>query len=397
MPGRRTRYPFSASPCGINVGVSSRHLVLVGGGHAHLTAIAMADRYRRLGHQVTLVSPGPYHYYSGMGPGLLSGIYRPQDIRFHVKRLAEDRGGEFIEGRVTRVDPDARILYLANGDRLSYDVVSFNTGSDIVAGGITAEPEDNVFPVKPISNLLEGQRYILGLLKGRKPVILIIGGGPAGLEIAGNAWRLVHDQGSTADIRLLAGHRLLSHFPDKVRRIAKSSLEGRGIEVVEGARAVKAQGGEVALADGRMFPYDVLFLALGVRPSGIFRNSGLPTAENGGLIVNSYLQSDLHPNIFGGGDCIEFKERRLDKVGVYAVRENQILYKNLMTALNGGPMKKFSPQKTYLLIFNLGDGQGIFCRKKWVWNGRLAFTLKDYIDRKFMRRFQLSGELTDSE
>jgi NADH dehydrogenase FAD-containing subunit len=379
------------------VDVLGKHLLLVGGGHAHLTAISMTDRYIRRGHRVTLVSPGPYHYYSGMGPGLLSGTYRPQDIRFHVKRLVENRGGEFIEGRVTRVDPDARVLYLANGDELSYDVVSFNTGSDIVSSRITVELEGNVFPVKPISNLLDGQKRILGLLEGRKPSILIIGGGPAGLEIAGNAGRLVHDRESSADIRLLAGYRLLSNSPAKVRRIAKSSLENRGIEVVEGSRAVKAQGGEVTLADGRIFRYDVLFLALGVGPSAIFRNSGMPTAENGGLIVNSYLQSDAYPNIFGGGDCIEFRDRRLDKVGVYAVRENPILYENLMAALGGGPMKKFSPQETYILIFNLGDGRGIFWRKNWVWSGRLAFALKDYIDRRFMRRFQLSGELTDSE
>ncbi len=49
----------------------------------------------------------------------------------------------------------------------------------------------------------------------------------------------------------------------------------------------------------------------------------------------------------------------LDKVGVYAVRQNPILYGNLMAALEGGPMKKFEPQKVYLLIFNLGNGTGI--------------------------------------
>ena len=57
----------------------------------------------------------------------------------------------------------------------------------------------------------------------------------------------------------------------------------------------------------------------------------------------------------------------------------------------------FQPQNDYLLIFNLGDGRGIFRRKNWVWDGRLAFLLKDYIDRKFMRTFQLSGEATEPD
>jgi hypothetical protein len=82
-------------------------------------------------------------------------------------------------------------------------------------------------------------------------------------------------------------------------------------------------------------------------------------------------------------------------VGVYAVRQNPILYKNLMAALEGRDLEKFVPQEVYMLIFNMGDGTGIFVRRNWVWNGSLAFKLKDYIDRKFMRKFQVSGESED--
>jgi hypothetical protein len=58
-------------------------------------------------------------------------------------------------------------------------------------------------------------------------------------------------------------------------------------------------------------------------------------------------------------------------------------------------MLSFEPQKDFLLIFNMGNGRGIFWKKTWVWHGRLAFFLKDYIDRRFMREFQVSGELDD--
>jgi NADH dehydrogenase FAD-containing subunit len=124
-------------------------------------------------------------------------------------------------------------------------------------------------------------------------------------------------------------------------------------------------------------------------------DSGLPTAVDGGLLVNSYLQSVAYPNIFGGGDCISLEGHSLAKVGVYAVRENPLLYHNLLSALEGGKMMTFKPQKYFLLIFNMGDGQGIFWKKNWVWEGRLAFLLKDYIDRRFMRNFQVSGELDE--
>ena len=103
----------------------------------------------------------------------------------------------------------------------------------------------------------------------------------------------------------------------------------------------------------------------------------------------------LIPRFLGGGDCVSLEGNTLAKVGVYAVRENRILFHNLLAVLEGGKMEVFKPQKEFLLIFNMGDGKGIFWKKNWVWESRLAFLLKDYIDRKFMRTFQVSGELDE--
>jgi NADH dehydrogenase FAD-containing subunit len=136
----------------------------------------------------------------------------------------------------------------------------------------------------------------------------------------------------------------------------------------------------------------MVFLASGVRPPALLEDSGLPSGGDGGLLVNDYLQCVKFPDVFGGGDCISLQSKPLDKVGVYAVRQNPILHNNLMAALENGTMQPFIPGDAYLLIFNLGDGKGIYVKKNWVWSGSLAFKLKDYIDRRFMRRFQVSGE-----
>ena len=59
-----------------------------------------------------------------------------------------------------------------------------------------------------------------------------------------------------------------------------------------------------------------------------------------------------------------------------------------MASQDGTELKSFDPGGDYLLIFNLGDGTGIF-HKRWIlFGGRLAFLIKDYIDRKFMKTFQ---------
>jgi NADH dehydrogenase FAD-containing subunit len=374
-----------------------KHLVLVGGGHAHLTVLLNLATYIERGHAVTLIGPSPYHYYSGMGPGLLSGIYRAQDARFHVKKMAEDRGATFLEDRVTRIVHTQKILNLESGKQLSYDVVSFNTGSDVPLSGLVAERSEHIVPVKPVFNLLQAQRLIVPSLKERLMSFTVIGGGPAGVEVTANLWRLVNQNGGNATIKLIAGRKLLGDLPEKVRTLALSSLAGRGITVIEGNRVKKVTGNEIRLADGSSLPFAFAFMALGVQPSHIFSDSGIPTGPDGGLLVNSFLQSVAHPEMFGGGDCVSLVDQPLAKVGVYAVRQNPILYQNLLAALEGREMKIFMPQKDYMLIFNMGNGRGILWKKNFVWEGRLAFLLKDRIDRKFMRKFQVAGEMNEDE
>ena len=372
----------------------SRHLVLVGGGHAHMTVMLNLADYIGNGHRVTLVSPSPYHYYSGMGPGLLGGTYRPQQVRFHIRKLVEKRGARFIEDRVTTIDAEKRRLRMASGDVLDYDIASFNTGSGVPLKVAGAQGE-GVVPVKPIVNLLQARRQVLQNVGGKKQSLLVVGGGPAGVELAGNLWRLVSLAGGQAHITLLAGSRLLRRFPDRVRQLALKSLRERGVQVLEGARATSVTSGQAELNDGRTLSYDLAFIAAGVEPSPIFGDSGLPVGDDGGLLVNEQLQSIAHPELFGGGDCISLQRKPLAKVGVYAVRQNPILHANLLAALEERPLISFKPQSRYLLILNLGNHRGIISKGNWAWEGRLSFLFKDWIDRRFMKTYQVSGELSE--
>ncbi len=394
----KTTVPLHASASNTKEVMSrvGKCLVFVGGGHAHLTSLKNLDRFLKIGHRVTLISPSSYHYYSGMGPGMLSGIYQPWEVRFNVKKLAEDRGATFIQGKVIKVDPREHQLFLDSGQTVSYDVVSFNTGSEVPMAKVTKAPEANLFPVKPVVNLLKARQAVLKAIQNRQKIWLtIIGGGPAGIEISANLLGLLDKSGGKGEITLIGGKRLLGDAPEKVRHLARESLQQRGVKIIEGSYVKTLEKGEILLNDGRRLQMNFAFIAIGIQPASLFQDSGIPTGADGGLLVNSYLQSVRYPNIFGGGDCISLEGHQLAKVGVYALRESPILYHNLRVALEGGTMKVFSPQKHFLLIFNMGNRKGIFWKKNWIWEGRLAFLLKNYIDRKFMKTFQVSGELQD--
>ena len=341
-----------------------------------------------MGHKVTVIGPSKYHYYSGMGPGMLGKTYTPDDIRFAVELVVTKQGGNFVLDKVVKIDPASKTVFLENGEPITYDVLSFNAGSYVPWDQVTGDQTD-IYSAKPIETLLKAQERVLELISHKTINISIIGGGPSSLEIAGNIWQLANDLGKHMPaITIFAGSRLMSRFPAKIRNMAYRSLRSRGITIIENDYSKEVQSGKITLESGSVHEADIIFLAVGVKPSTIFKESNLPTGPDGGLLVNKYLQCTEYPEIFGGGDCIYFQDQPLDKVGVYAVRENPVLFHNLVSTLEGNELNPFDPGGSYLLIFNTGGGKGILGKNSLIFDGRLAFWIKDYIDRKFMREFQ---------
>ena len=364
-----------------------KHLVLAGAGHAHMVTMANIRMIRDLGHQVTVIGPSDYHYYSGMGPGMLGSGYDPDDIRFAVRDTVEGQGGTFLRDAIAGLDPVTREVHLESGKSVVYDVLSCNTGSHVNVPQILGRRE-NIYTVKPIERLYQARTEIEALGQKQSVTVAVVGGGPAGTEVAGNVAQLLGRVRYPARVILFAGRGLLSRFPRAVRAKSRSILVKSKVDIREDGHLLSIEDNHLHFDSGSDEYADFIILATGVHPSPFFREAGLSTGPDGGLLVNKYLQNPEYPEIFGGGDCIYYRDRPLDKVGVYAVRENPVLFHNLKAFLEGEPLEEFDPGGDYLLIFNLGNGQGVL-RKKWFQiSGKIAFRIKDWIDRKFMAQFQ---------
>lgn len=343
------------------------------------------------GFDVVLVNPSRFLYYSGMAPGLLSRIYHPEEARIDVRYLVEKGGGRFVEDRVKEIRPKSGEVLLEGGGSIHYDAMSVALGSGVPAKSLVPV-EDGVVPVKPIENMV-GLRGRLrepeenGL--GHEPRVLVVGGGPAGCEVACNMERAFEEHGIDGRITVVnAGDALLESAPGRARRGIEGLLRSRGVDVLLGSEIVAIEQGAAHTRDGQSIGFDVTILAVGTRPPGIFRESGLATGDDDGLWVNRYLQSISDPRIFGGGDSISFRGESLTRLGVFAIRQGPILFHNLKAYLEGDPLKEFKPQKTYLYVLNLGNGTGLAIYGPLVWQSRLAWKLKSYIDTKFVREYQ---------
>ncbi|WP_347862905.1 FAD-dependent oxidoreductase [Salimicrobium sp. PL1-032A] len=203
-----------------------KRLLLIGGGHANVY-ILDALRREKVDMEVTMISPSRYQYYSGMFSGFTEGLYDEEDIRIDLLSLAEAGGCTFIEGEVTRVDPDRKEV-IAGEEAIHFDFASFDTGS------LVREAEhlqEGVYSVKP-NHVFPGN--IDYLKRTREPVI--VGGGAAGVELALSmlAWRKKHQVHQR--VTLLHSSRLLEEFGDKASRKAERIAAEKGLSVITGER-----------------------------------------------------------------------------------------------------------------------------------------------------------------
>lgn len=364
-----------------------KRIVLGGGGHAHLYSLARVGVLTRQGFDVTLVDRSPYLYYSGMATGVISGTYAPDEHRIDIRRLVEEGGGRFVQGRVVEIRTENREFVLGSGQTVPYDAASVCLGSEVTRYDMV-EDRTGAVGVKPVVNTVEIRRRLLALSKDRAPRILVVGGGAAGCEVAANMLVLLSQLGIEGKLTIAQkSESLLPDAPKRAQREILAFLRERGAKVLTSTFVTRLGDGLAWTSDDREIPCDLPVLAVGVSPPNVFRDSGLPTDKAGGLQLNHYLHSIGDGRLFGGGDCVSFPSKVLPKLGVFAVRQGPVIFRNLQASLIGSPLQVYKPQERYLYVLNLGEGTGLAIYGRFSWRGRLAWWLKHRIDEKFIRGY----------
>lgn len=362
-------------------------IVLVGAGHAHAGVLLGAGALARRGHEVVLVTPGDF-WYSGLATGVVGGRHAPEEDRVDVARLTAARGVRWVRDCAVAVDAAARRLVLARGDRIAWDALSLDVGSEVASEAPGAA--EHAVAVKPIEGLVAcAVRLASDWPAGGPREVVVVGGGPSGVEVAANLEALARRCGGAARVTLIGReHRLVPDMPAGAGARLARALARRGLVLRLGVEVMAVERDAVRLATGERVPQDLVVWATGLRPPPLAAASGLPVDRAGALRVDEHLAALGHPCVFGGGDCVAFPGRDLPKIGVYAVRESPVLLHNLAAAVEGGPRRAFVPQRRALLVLNLGDGTALAVRGRWWWHGPAALRVKDWIDRRWLARLR---------
>ena len=383
-----------------------KNLVMAGGGHSHVSVLRSFGMKPLPGVRITVICRDVDTPYSGMLPGLIAGHYGFDDVHIDLGPLARFAGARFYHDEVTRIDPLQRRVHCRNRPPVPYDVLSVNIGSAPDAWE-TPGAKDNVTPVKPIDRFTAHWRRMRERVLARDGATRIgmVGGGAGGVElllaVRHRLKTLLEGQGRddshlayhlvTEEADILTAHN--AHVRKKFRRI----FAERGIELHTGTRVESVSPGAVSDANGKSIALDEILWATQAGAAPWLRESGLDVDERGFLRVDDTLRSVSHPDVFGAGDIAAVANHPRPKAGVFAVRQGPPLTRNLRRALLGREPKPFVPQKDFLSLIGAGDKYAVASRNGWSLEGPLMWRWKDWIDRRFMNKFNVLPEMKAEE
>lgn len=405
--------------------MTTKRLVLLGGGHAQLAVLrALARARARSGPQaveVVLVTPSPWQYYSGMLPGWMAGHYREDDCRIDLRPLAHAAGARLLIGAATALEADLRRLRIAKADTLDsapgdavdelldYDLLSLDIGSETDTAALAALGPSRLLPVKPLPGFFAAWPRVREAARATQGYRLcVVGGGAAGVELALAAAEALRRSAAKAEIALVCSPTgLLAGHAECVRRRVLRQLGAAGI-ALHLQRATGEAGGlrlgeslapdraapadhlppvdHLSPPDDRLLAADCVLAATGARPQAWLRHSGLACSADGWVQVDAHHRSPSHPEVFAAGDVCARTDRPLERSGVHAVHAGPILAANLLAALDGSPPRAYVPKPRSLYLIACGPRHAIASWGNWSAEGGWVWRWKDWIDRGFIRK-----------
>ncbi len=373
-----------------------KDLVLVGGGHSHITVLKKFGMKPVPGVQLTLVCRDVHTPYSGMLPGLIAGHYTYDEAHIDLRKLCVFSSTRFIHDEVLRLDPNRRTLHFRQRPPIPYDLVSLNIGSTPDMRDIDGAREHAV-PVKPISEFLPRWEALLQRVKNldTAPIIAVVGAGAGGVELTLAIQHRLRghfvsvDRASMPEMHIFcATPEILPTHNRKVRARFERILAERGVTVHRESPVVKVTADGLRTATGWRGRFHEVVWVTKAAAAPWLSDSGIATDSRGFLRVDESLRAVSHPNVYAAGDVAAVDAHPREKAGVFAVRQGPPLAENLRRALWGRPSRPFRPQRQFLSLVSTGDQYAVASRSGWSFEGEWVWKLKDWIDRRFMDKYQ---------
>jgi NADH:quinone reductase (non-electrogenic) len=342
--------------------MSHRHrVVVIGAGFGGLAAVkALAGAPV----DVVLVDANNFHTFQPLLYQVATAGLDTDDVAFPARGIFHrQRNVDFRMRRVTSLDLDHRVVTLDGGGELGYDHLVLAAGAVTADYGIPGVKEHG-FGLKTLADAVALRSHVLrcfedaaddpSLIDDGLLTVVIAGGGPTGVELAGGLMELftkvLRKDFPTLDLRrarvvlVEMADRLLGTFAPRLSSRAYRTLSRRGIEIMLGVGVDKVEADAVQLRDGTRIPTRTLVWTAGVVATPLARTLGGPAGPGGRIAVAPDLSVPGHSEVFAVGDIAvsgDGQDGSLPGVAQVAIQGGRHAGRMIRAQLDGQPTTPF--------------------------------------------------------
>ena len=337
------------------------HVVIVGAGFGGLTA---AKRLERAEVDVTLVDRHNYHSFQPLLYQVATAGLNAADVGYAVRAVfRRQRRVRFLKAQVTGVDWSSGCLKLRDEPPLAFDHLVLAAGSATNWFGVPGAAEF-AFPLYGLEDAVRVRNHLLSLFEAAAALpelvddgvlnLVVVGGGPTGVEVAGAMAELVdkvlrqdfHDLDVRRSRIILVEQapHLLTPFSERSRNYARRTLEARGVEVRLGQVVTSVASDHLTLDDGSTVRTRLVVWAAGVRAAGLADHLGLATGRGGRIVVDRDLSIPGHPDAYAIGDLADIDDDRggrLPQLAQVAIQGGTHAAAQILATIEGRPRSPF--------------------------------------------------------
>lgn len=275
--------------------------VIIGGGACGASAAARIRRLDESAEIIVLEKTGEISIANCGLPYYTSGVINDRE-KMLVSSPEKFREWFNINVKlnteVININPDEKFVETADGEKINYNKLVLAQGAKPFVPPVEGIPEEKVFTVRTLFDADNIKSYIKE--KGVRKAI-VIGGGFIGVEMAEN----LNEMGLETTL-IEQQNQILAPVDYEIAAFLHNEMRDRGVELVLSDGVKKFNDNKVILNSSREIEFDIIIMAIGVRPEiTLAKNAGLETAR--GIIVNENLQTS-NPDIYAGGDGVEIKD-----------------------------------------------------------------------------------------
>ena len=316
-------------------------LVLGAGYGGMMAALRLAGKTKNEATEITLINAVDHF------------VQRPRlhqlatDQKVPTKSMVEMLRGtnvRFVKGLVTQIDSISHTVAVTSdvGTKLfRYNHLVYALGSRVDREGVPGV-SDYAFTLDPYGPRSAPElNTVLRGLQGAQATVVVVGGGATGVEGATE----IKGRYPQLRVTLVTNDTFGSFKGSRVERHIRSAFRSQGIDVLEG-RGVREVGSDhLQLEDGDIIPADLVLWAGGFRAPSLAREAGLAVNERNQILVDPFLRSISHPEIYAVGDSAQPVEdpgvkMRMSIFG--AITGAAQAADNLVAQIKGKPQKPLS-------------------------------------------------------